>query len=659
MSALSSFSIGLFCGLCLLPTVLSTCFDSFSDESIFKNIMHAHDADPEYPTHNLHGALTLSFLNTNTRNTPNECPTQSNEDTTERNRMETHVPRTAHNDRNPSRFTNVLHNCNADSDLFNKESSAIKSTHNLRGELNQISFLNANTRNTPYHHECAIQSNEAIIHQILHNREHHRFDRFESTESTIDLKLFEYLRQIRTIMTLHDITKHGSVFKTERNQMETHAPHTADKRERKEPTQGMMAMVPNRKATCHRVWIKVRIRKGKSQILMTTAPLPSASWRSTAIFTNERPCVLLSSSVTSCFICNVVMLFQAELKVFSKTFQTYFNGVDLNSTETNSKEKHICERISSKQRHNIHYRQFDVESQDNEGITAIPGIIESTTSLFGIIAFICSICLFIYGFIGNKAFFLVFVASSFRPNSALSISAFSLHTCVLQTTMNSTGFNALKCFGTNDYGQCGYEHTTNIGDEPNEMAAFLPNIDTGIATIDEIKQVETGAYHTCILTHTGKAKCFGRNNFGQLGIGNNATKGNAPNTMSINLPFIDFGGSWVATQLAAGLEHTCALLSNVNGTAPNVIKCFGNGQYGGLGYGDTERRGNEANEMGDYLPPIDLGNGFDPIQIAVRFQSTCALSASNKIKCFGKNGHGQLGIGDTVNRGGNVGQMGD
>eukprot|EP01083_Nonionella_stella_P085837 238125_1 len=308
-------------------------------------------------------------------------------------------------------------------------------------------------------------------------------------------------------------------------------------------------------------------------------------------------------------------------------------------------------------------RKKHVEFRLNEGITPVSALftkpcIEGKPSLFGIIAFICSICLFIYGFIGNKAFFLVFVASSFRPNSALSISAFSLHTCVLQTTMNSTGFNALKCFGTNDYGQCGYEHTTNIGDEPNEMAAFLPNIDTGIATIDEIKQVETGAYHTCILTHTGKAKCFGRNNFGQLGIGNNATKGNAPNTMSINLPFIDFGGSWVATQLAAGLEHTCALLSNVNGTAPNVIKCFGNGQYGGLGYGDTERRGNEANEMGDYLPPIDLGNGFDPIQIAVRFQSTCALSASNKIKCFGKNGHGQLGIGDTVNRGGNVGQMG-
>eukprot|EP01083_Nonionella_stella_P184683 671505_1 len=128
--------------------------------------------------------------------------------------------------------------------------------------------------------------------------------------------------------------------------------------------------------------------------------------------------------------------------------------------------------------------------------------------------------------------------------------------------------------------------------------------------------------------------------------------------MGIHLPFIDFGGSWLGTQLAAGATHTCALLNN--GTTPNVIKCWGNGNYGALGYGDTESRGNEANEMGDYLPPIDLGNGFDPIQIAAgNWQSTCALSATNKIKCFGFNDMGQLGIGDAVNRGDDVGQMGD
>eukprot|EP01083_Nonionella_stella_P279497 950769_1 len=144
------------------------------------------------------------------------------------------------------------------------------------------------------------------------------------------------------------------------------------------------------------------------------------------------------------------------------------------------------------------------------------------------------------------------------------------------------------------------------------MGLFLPNIDTDI-NIDNIIQVDTGAVHTCVLSNTGKAKCWGLNEYGQLGLGDNNTRGNAPNTMGIDLPFIDFGGAWSATQIAAGGHHTCALLNN--GTTSNVMKCWGFNEYGQLGYEDTNHRGDEANEMGDSLPPIELGTGFDPIQI--------------------------------------------
>eukprot|EP01083_Nonionella_stella_P023645 65414_1 len=126
--------------------------------------------------------------------------------------------------------------------------------------------------------------------------------------------------------------------------------------------------------------------------------------------------------------------------------------------------------------------------------------------------------------------------------------------------------------------------------------------------------------------------------------------------MGIHLPFIDFGGSWLGTQIAAGTYHTCALLSN---TTINMIKCWGYGANGALGLGSTTNKGDEANEMGDNLTTIDLGIGFDPIQITAGEQSTCALSASNKIKCWGLNDYGQLGIGDTVDRGTSVAQMGD
>ena len=40
-----------------------------------------------------------------------------------------------------------------------------------------------------------------------------------------------------------------------------------------------------------------------------------------------------------------------------------------------------------------------------------------------------------------------------------------------------------------------------------------------------------------------------------------------------------------------------------------LLKCFGNNDYGQIGYGDVEDRGNQVNELGDYLPFIDLGTG--------------------------------------------------
>ncbi len=56
-----------------------------------------------------------------------------------------------------------------------------------------------------------------------------------------------------------------------------------------------------------------------------------------------------------------------------------------------------------------------------------------------------------------------------------------------------------------------------------------------------------------------------------------------------------------AKQLTAHYSHTCALLDD------NSIKCWGGNTAGDLGLGDTAHRGDNANEMGDSLPTVDLG----------------------------------------------------
>eukprot|EP01083_Nonionella_stella_P182241 655204_1 len=53
------------------------------------------------------------------------------------------------------------------------------------------------------------------------------------------------------------------------------------------------------------------------------------------------------------------------------------------------------------------------------------------------------------------------------------------------------------------------------------------------------------------------------------------------------------------------------------------------------------------------------GSDFTPMKIVTGYAHSCALSTTNKVKCFGGNGLGQLGYGDTNNRGISSNQMGD
>eukprot|EP01083_Nonionella_stella_P277127 942141_1 len=186
-----------------------------------------------------------------------------------------------------------------------------------------------------------------------------------------------------------------------------------------------------------------------------------------------------------------------------------------------------------------------------------------------------------------------------------------------------------------------------------------------------------GYYHTCALSTAHKVKCFGRNNGGQLGYGDTNNRGDEANQMSDNLLEIELGTNFIPMQMTAGYYHTCALSTankvkcitpvpyqqpcwGMNAYGYHKVKCFGRNNGGQLGYGDTNNRGGEANEMSDNLLGIDLGTNFLPIQMAAglgtnfipmqmtaEYYHTCALSTANKVKCWGYNLFGQLGYGDT------------
>eukprot|EP01083_Nonionella_stella_P298711 1013867_1 len=74
--------------------------------------------------------------------------------------------------------------------------------------------------------------------------------------------------------------------------------------------------------------------------------------------------------------------------------------------------------------------------------------------------------------------------------------------------------------------------------------------------------------------------------------------------MGNKLPEVDLGTNFIITQIVSGGYHTCAVSSL------NTVKCWGRNDYGTLGYGDTNDRGDSVNEMGDNLLLVDIGQGF-------------------------------------------------
>lgn len=208
---------------------------------------------------------------------------------------------------------------------------------------------------------------------------------------------------------------------------------------------------------------------------------------------------------------------------------------------------------------------------------------------------------------------------------------------------------AIKCWGENDYGQLGYDDRLNRGDDPGEMALLQP-LELGSSPAVD---VALGDYHACALFEDGTVKCWGVNDSGELGYGDITPRGDNPGEMAmLQAVYLGDTPSNPVSGLTAGFFNSCARFAD--GTA----KCWGNNFSGQLGQGDTNHRGNNAGEM-DVLGPIDLGNpAANPVDdLGVGYQYMCALFANDCVRCWGGNANGQLGYEDTETRGDGWGDM--
>jgi len=138
--------------------------------------------------------------------------------------------------------------------------------------------------------------------------------------------------------------------------------------------------------------------------------------------------------------------------------------------------------------------------------------------------------------------------------TATAISAGDYHTCALLDNAS------VKCWGRNYYGELGIDNTTQMGDNTGEMAV-LPVVNLG--TGRTATAIAAGDYHTCALLDNASVKCWGYNGYGQLGIDNTTHMGDNSSEMAV-LPSINLGTGRTATAISAGVYHTCALLDNAS-----------------------------------------------------------------------------------------------
>ena len=235
---------------------------------------------------------------------------------------------------------------------------------------------------------------------------------------------------------------------------------------------------------------------------------------------------------------------------------------------------------------------------------------------------------------------------------ATAISAGRYHTCAL--IKNST----IKCWGRNFGDQL--EINTDTG---SSVPVKVPNITDATAItswdntcalikdstikcwarlgsnsegssisvpvkVTDATAISKGYKHTCALKRDGSIYCWGRNNFVQLGNGEQGY-GLGDDSADSVIP-VQVKNISDATAITAGKYHTCALKRD------GSIYCWGNNYNGQLG-SNTEGINSSV--------PVRVTDITDAIAITTNSNRSCALHEDGTISCWGSNSDGQLGDG--------------
>lgn len=178
---------------------------------------------------------------------------------------------------------------------------------------------------------------------------------------------------------------------------------------------------------------------------------------------------------------------------------------------------------------------------------------------------------------------------------------------------------------TSSFAYCwGWNRPGHIGDGTTEQRLIPTRVTGGLTFRGVTTTPSLVGYSTCGVLTEGGAYCWGANDQGELGDGS---------TQQRNVPTPVVGGSSIV-QVAVGGLHSCGV------TGGRRAYCWGANGSGELGDSTTVSR----------LTPVPVWGDLEFLEVSAGDGFTCGVTLDHRGYCWGYNGWGQFGDGTTVSQ---------
>ena len=190
----------------------------------------------------------------------------------------------------------------------------------------------------------------------------------------------------------------------------------------------------------------------------------------------------------------------------------------------------------------------------------------------------------------------------------------------------------LYCWGNNNYGQLGIGDDTSYTTYPRRVVT-----DDGDRAWADFTDIAVSSNHSCALREDGQLYCWGRNHRGQLGIGStdDHSKPAAVTDSDAQRPWADW------THIATADDRSCGI------RAGGQLHCWGSTNWSGLGTGDFPDTGQDA-----LVVPTRVASSTgdahwsDWTDVSVGPHHVCGIRAGGQLFCWGDGLDGRLGVGE-------------